>query len=205
MGRLQTVEEKLHEQNDSLQLLIHRDEGFITSLVTDLNPGLLKLLLSQAIPRDHAEEILQSTWTTFVETCVRFEGRSKVKTFITGILINKVREWKRGRVRMKPEEDLEAILNETFTKEGWWNKTPPSPLSQLENAGLGMSISGCLEGLTEKQRLAFVLKEVDDEETEEICNLLAVSRTHLGVLIFRAKEKLRICLEKSLAPDRRTA
>jgi RNA polymerase sigma-70 factor, ECF subfamily len=202
MGRLQPVKDFLKIDSKSLQLLQERDEAFITTLVTDLNPGLYRLLLWQGIPADHAAELLQATWATFVETCTRFEGRSAVRTFISGILLNKVREWKRIRLKLKPEEDLETLLTSTFTKDGWWNKPPPTPLEEIENQDIGISVKSCLEGLTENQRLAFVLKEIEEENTETICNLLNLSRTHLGVLLFRAKEKLRICLTMKSTPYR---
>ncbi len=43
--------------------------------------------------------------------------------------------------------------------------------------------------------MAFVLREVEGLSTEEICKILEVSRTNLGVLIYRARNRLRECLE----------
>ena len=43
--------------------------------------------------------------------------------------------------------------------------------------------------------MAFVLKEVSGLSTEEICNTLELSRTHLGVILHRAQNRLRECLE----------
>jgi len=42
---------------------------------------------------------------------------------------------------------------------------------------------------------AFVLREVEGLVSEEICKILSVTRTNLGVLIFRARNRLRECLE----------
>ena len=40
------------------------------------------------------------------------------------------------------------------------------------------------------------MKVVEGRETEEVCKILAVTSTNLGVLLFRARNKLRECLEK---------
>ena len=53
----------------------------------------------------------------------------------------------------------------------------------------------CLEELPGKQRSVFLLREVEGFETPEICKILEVSRTNLGVLLFRARNRLRECLE----------
>ncbi len=43
--------------------------------------------------------------------------------------------------------------------------------------------------------MAFLLREVEELDTEEICNILEVTRTNLGVLLHRARTRLRECLE----------
>jgi RNA polymerase sigma-70 factor (ECF subfamily) len=56
-------------------------------------------------------------------------------------------------------------------------------------------LSSCLEALADRQRVAFTLREVEGFTTEEVCNILGVSANHLGVLLFRARNGLRECLE----------
>jgi RNA polymerase sigma-70 factor (ECF subfamily) len=47
------------------------------------------------------------------------------------------------------------------------------------------------------QRLAqvFALRELDGLKGEEICNLTKISATNLGVMLHRARMRLRRCLE----------
>jgi RNA polymerase sigma-70 factor (ECF subfamily) len=40
------------------------------------------------------------------------------------------------------------------------------------------------------------MKVVEGRETADVCKILAVTPTNLGVLLFRARNKLRECLEK---------
>ena len=44
--------------------------------------------------------------------------------------------------------------------------------------------------------MAFVLREVEELDTQEICKILDVTATNMGVLLHRARTRLRECLEK---------
>lgn len=54
----------------------------------------------------------------------------------------------------------------------------------------------CLEKVPRAQRIAFYLREVEEMKSEEICKKMAVSVTNLGVMLFRARNRLRDRLEK---------
>ena len=43
--------------------------------------------------------------------------------------------------------------------------------------------------------MAFVLREVEELTTEEICNVLEITPTNLGVMMYRVRNRLRECLE----------
>ncbi len=40
-----------------------------------------------------------------------------------------------------------------------------------------------------------MLREVEGLETKEICNALDITGTNLGVILYRARNRLRECLE----------
>ena len=56
-------------------------------------------------------------------------------------------------------------------------------------------LTECLDLLADRRRLAFTLREVEQLETAEICKILDVSPNTLGVLLFRARNELRECME----------
>lgn len=180
---------------EQMRLLKKRDAIFLKNLFTEINPYLFKVLASHKIFNEAAEELIQETWRIFFEGLDQFEGRSQIKTFITGILINKLREHRRYYKKMQPEEDNEKIFQQSFTQDGWWINEPVDPQKLFQSTESLKFIEECLDGLSESQKDAFLLKEVDQEKTDDICNILRVSVTHLGVLLFRAKEKLRLCLQ----------
>ncbi len=90
---------------------------------------------------------------------------------------------------------IEDVFESRFDKRGKWSR-PPSDMERLFlSKEIGELIRGCMDGLPVNQREAFVLREVEGFETNEICKILDVSVTNFGVLIHRARTRLRECLE----------
>lgn len=97
---------------------------------------------------------------------------------------------------MKERADpLDEVFESRFNEKGGWSR-PPADLERLFlSKELGKLIHGCMDGLPVNQREAFMLREVEGFDTNEICKILDVSVTNLGVLIYRARAWLRECLE----------
>lgn len=142
-----------------------------------------------------AEEVAQATFVTFIETAPRFEGRSTVRTWIFGILYRKLQEARRGFAKDRKMDDIDEVFESRFDERGHWSTPPASPDAAVDSEEAMAEIEGCLEETPARQRLAFVLREVEELSTEEICNVLEITRTNLGVMLFRARNRLRECLE----------
>jgi RNA polymerase sigma-70 factor, ECF subfamily len=188
---------------ETLLLLRARDADFLHKVFSEINPVLLRVLGANGIFNETAEDLVHQTWERFFTNLDKFEGRSELQTFVCGILFNKIREHRRALGRIVFEDDSEYVFDRTFTLDGWWKKSPPDPSAVVYSAQLSVLINDCMDGLTEMQKSAFVMKEVDQEESPEICNVLGVSISNLRVLIFRAKDKLRQCLEGKIAVSER--
>lgn len=187
-----------------LKLLKARDPQFLDRLFRETNPYLLKMLGARQVYGPDAEELVCQTWHTFFEKIDVFEGRSEIRTYLGGILINKIRESRRATDRMVSEEDPDVIMSNAFTPDGWWKQDPEDPQALFDHKEVGSLIQKCLQGLSPDQREAFTLKEQEEKETSEICNILGISGTNLGVLLFRAKEKLRKCMTGQLNEGMKT-
>ena len=147
--------------------------------------------LDEEMARDTAQECL----LTFLERAEAFEGRSRVRTWLFGILYRKIHETRR-RVRRDTEHDpIDDAIEKRFDWRGAWARPPSDPGVGLTAERLRAHLAECLEPVPERQRSAFLLREVDGLTSEEICKVLEVSRTNLGVLLFRARHRLRECLE----------
>lgn len=142
-----------------------------------------------------AEDVAQATFLTFIETASRFEGRSKLRTWLFGILFRKIAESRRAGRREDDTDDVDREFNKRFDEGGSWVRPPKRADRELEAGEIRTAISGCLESAPQKQRIAFTLREIEGFETPEICDMLEVSPNNLGVMLHRVRNRLRECLE----------
>ena len=168
-------------------------------LFSEVNPYLFRVCGANGFYKEHADEVIHETWAIFFQNLNKFEGRSNIRTFVCGILFNKIREYRRSQNKFLSNDDSEQTFNNTFSKNGWWNNEPEDPHKFTALKQASELVTECMEGLTEQQKAAFVMREVDEENSEDICNVLGVNITHLRVLIYRAKDKLRQCLEGKIS------
>lgn len=165
------------------------------TIVHEYTEALLKGALGLGFPIEDARDLVQSVWATFFEIQSRFEGRSHVRTFLFGILYNKAREKRREDKRLVPDEKIEELVDSHFDERGRWRSPPLDPERFLQATQTMKLIEDCLDGLPLAQRMAFCLREIDDHGTSDICKILDVTVTNLGVILFRAKARLRECIE----------
>lgn len=181
--------------NEDLNKIKNREKSYLKTMFKEINPYLFRVCQANGFYQETAEDIISETWAVFFDQIEIFEGRSSLKTYLCGILFNKIREFKRYQGRHIFSDDSESLFEQSFTPEGWWKKDVQDPYNYSANKQTSQWAIDCLENLSEQQKTAFIMREVDDIDSEEICNVLGVNLTHLRVLIYRAKEKLRLCLD----------
>ena len=72
-----------------------RDPAAIQGVVHTYLPQILRAAAGAGLEGQLAEDVAQSTFLTFLETAHRFEGRSRVRTWLFGILYRKIAEARR--------------------------------------------------------------------------------------------------------------
>lgn len=150
-----------------------------------------------------AEEVAQATFVTFIETAHRFEGRSTVRTWLFGIFYRKLQEARRGFAKDRKMDDIDQVFESRFDPDGVWSRPPRGPADELFAREARREIAGCLEAAPERQRLAFLFREVEGLSTPEICKVLGITATNLGVMLHRVRNRLRDCLEAKWQRTRR--
>ena len=156
---------------------------------------ILRAARGAGLDPQRAEDVTQATFATFIEKAEQFEGRSHVRTWLFGILYKKIAEARRQLQREIRMEEIDEVVEQRFNPDGSWVR-PPQPVDlQLYRTEISRLIEGCLEVIPTQQRMAFVLREVEGLATDEICKILEVTRTNLGVLLYRVRNRLRECLE----------
>ena len=152
-----------------------------------------------------AEEIVQMTFFSALKSQDSFAGRSSEKSWLFGILKHKIldhfRELGKSRNMDPLDEDGSDPLDNQFDSNGHWKKMPTrwseDPEKAAENSQLAKALSNCIDGLPEKFRSIFVLKEIEGLSSEDICNEFNIKPTNLWVMLHRTRTQLKKCLESN--------
>ena len=171
------------------------DQAAIQTVVETYLAQILRAARGAGLDPQQAEDVTQATFTTFIEVAPRFEGRSSVRTWLFGILYKKIAEARRARQRDRQMDDIDEAFERRFDGTGKWG-TPPLPVDvDLHNKDVQREIFACLDAAPLRQSLAFVLREVEELSTDEICKILGLTSTNLGVMLYRMRNRVRGCLE----------
>lgn len=172
-----------------------RDPETLERLVREYLPQIVRAARAAGLAPHEADDVGQSTFITFLEKAETFEGRSHVRTWLFGILFRKIMEMRRAVHRDRDLDDIDDVVESRFDANGSWIRPPQAADARLYARQVREGIDDCLEEAPAKQRMAFVLREVEGMTTAEICKILEVSDTNFGVLLFRVRNRLRECLE----------
>jgi RNA polymerase sigma factor (sigma-70 family) len=178
-----------------LDQLRRRDPEVLASTVQEHARPLFRAARGMGFSDEQAEDVVQDVFTTFLETLDRFEGKSQLRTWLFGILHNKIRERRREVWRDEQYDPIDAVFESRFDTRGNWVRPPENILASLESAEVGIAVNTCMETLPGAQREAFLLREIQECETPEICKILEITVTNLHVLLHRARIRLRECME----------
>jgi RNA polymerase sigma-70 factor, ECF subfamily len=166
---------------------------------------LLRVAVLQLRDSELAEDVVQDTLVAALEGERSFSGRSSLKTWLTGILKHKIVDAIRRRSR---EPALTPLADETqlddmdalFDESGHWDNPPADwgdPESALSRTQFMDILHFCLEKLPPNTARVFMMREVMELESTEICKELAITSTNLWVILYRARMALRQCLEQN--------
>ncbi len=189
------------------------DPEVFRALVSDLHPGLVRMArtyVSSAL----ADEVVQDTWMAVVTSIATFEGRSKLKTWIYRIMLNKVRTVAAREAKIVPftavgptsDHDTASVDPDRLVHpdlgRGYWPEAPPRwdqlPAERLEGVEIQKRLEACLAQLPPAQREVVSLRDVEGWTSEEVCNALGISSVNQRVILHRGRAALRQILESHL-------
>ena len=163
---------------------------------------LLRYAVLQLRNPEQAEDVVQETLLAALEGRARFAGGSSLKTWLTGILKHKILDAIRRKSREQPlapagDDDQDAV-DALFKQDGHWQQMPATwgdPEQALENRKFWEIFELCSRLLPERTARVYMLREVMEMTTEEICQEFGITPTNLWVILHRARLVLRECLE----------
>jgi RNA polymerase sigma-70 factor (ECF subfamily) len=169
---------------------------------------LLRVARMQLRDEALAEDVVQETLLAALSGS-GFLGKSSLRTWLTGILKHKIVD----AIRKKQREptvasafgDIEAAMDiedfdGMFKENGAWDARPADwgdPEAALDRRQFFEMMDFCLEKLPPNTARVFMMREVLELETDEICKELTITANNLWVILYRARMSLRQCLEQN--------
>lgn len=178
------------------------DPAFLARVREDM----LRFARLQLGSEDEAEDAVQEALAGALKNATNFRGEAALKTWIIAILKNKVADILRQRQRrpvvasQMQAADQEGALPALFDRKGMWRDAArparwEDPEADLHSTQFLAVFDACLNRLPPQQGRVFMMREVVELETQEICTELGLSVSNVHVILHRARLALRACLQ----------
>lgn len=150
-----------------------------------------------------AMDLVQETLLAALKAADRFGGQSSERSWLCGILKHKICDHYRKQGRETSFTDMEFFSDESsekFVAAGWWihmagpKEWRPEPDEVMHSAEFWATMRDCLGKLPDRIANVFMLREMEEVPSKEICETLAISESNLWVMLHRARMALRECL-----------
>ncbi|MEB6623444.1 RNA polymerase factor sigma-70 [Acinetobacter pittii] len=185
---------------------IIEDQLHNPAFLQDLRQQMIKFAFLQLSSLPQAEDVVQEALTSAFQHLDSFKGRAAFKTWVFAILKNKIIDVIRQKSRLVAmtelfkDEESELSIDALFDASGHWHKYEApqawqSPEEMMEQADFWIIFEACLNHLPAKYAQVFMMREVIELSSNEICSKLELSISNFNVLMYRSRTRLRECLE----------
>ncbi|HSK81513.1 MAG TPA: RNA polymerase sigma factor [Thermoanaerobaculia bacterium] len=171
---------------DLLMALRDGNESALDELIGRKTKPLLQLCQRILGDVEEARDVVQVTFFKVWENRRKFDERWSPNTWIYRIASNLAIDHLRSRKsREKSNEPVRQHLRQVL---GPWAESDLSSLHQGEIANIFRELSA---GLSEKQRMTFLLREVEGLSSHEVAEVLACRESTVRNHLFNARKYLR--------------
>jgi RNA polymerase sigma-70 factor (TIGR02943 family) len=162
---------------------------------------LFRYTLARVGDHGFAEDIVQETLLSGWRARETYKGDASEKNWLYAICKNKIIDHFRKQASniVTPNIDEAGFY---FNEEEHW-KDDKEPLNwqveyqyPIETIEFYSVLKQCMNKLKGLQQQIFVMKYMEEMETENICKVLNITTSNYWVLMHRCKLHLRSCLEK---------
>jgi len=187
------------------------DDAVFTQLVDRYSPSMLRIARGYVKSHESAEEVVQDVWIAVVKGIAKFEGRSTIRTWLFAVLVN-IAKARAIHERRDAEHAVAVFTGRTVDPArfrptgdqlpGHW-KEPPAPFPRTpERSVLDKELITIaereIERLPEGQRIVVSLRDMLGFDSNEVCELLSISKANQRVLLHRGRAAVRQELEDYL-------
>jgi len=184
----------------------NQDEAFMG----ELRQQMLKFAQLQLQDSYLAEDAVQEAFIGALKNQQSFARKAAFKTWVFGILKHKIVDIIRSSQRLVSngashsdnDEPPPEAWDQQFDDRGYWHlsERPTAwklPEEIAANDQFWLVFETCLGALPANYSRAYMMREFIGLSTTEICQQLDTNENSLNVLLYRARLKLRNCLQNN--------
>ena len=172
--------------HELLQKIAKQDEEAMEAFYNQYHMVVYRFSLKRMSEPSDAAEVLNQVMLEVWRTAHRFEGRSKVQTWLLGITHHKIIDSLRKSTRHEGEEIPENLEDESGQ----------SPLEQLSLSEHSVFIRKCIDKLSDNHRQVIHLAFFEELAYSEISQIVDCPEGTVKTRIYHAKTLLKKCLSK---------
>jgi RNA polymerase sigma factor (sigma-70 family) len=165
-----------------------RDEAAWRAIYERTRQRLFALLAYHTGDREDALELLQDVYLHAFQGLARYRGEGPLEAWLCVMAIRRARDWKRRLFRKRRHEVDDAEIGRAMDAG--------APAGADESAlPLRRLLDRALAALPERQRAAFLLREVEDLSFRDVAEALGVNEATARVHHLRARRALQSLLK----------
>ncbi len=161
-----------------------RDDAAWRVIYDRTHERVFALLAYHVGNRDEALELTQEVYLHALEGLARYRGEGPLEAWFAIVAIRRARDWKRKLFRKRRHSVDDEELSRDFD-----TAAPTGP--DERSIPLRRLLDGALAKLPERQRAAFLLREVEDLSFHDVATALGINEATARVHHLRARRALQ--------------
>lgn len=134
-----------------------------------------------------AEDLVHDVFVAAAAALREYRGEATVRTFLLSIAVHKAHKYVRGAARRRA----------AMARAGAEARAPvPTPEDDTQRREMADALHRALDALPVKQRVAFVLLEIEERTCAEAAAVAGVPEATIRTRVFHAKKRLQEILRK---------
>lgn len=187
------------EDPELLAALRAGDRSAFERVVREQGRALLNVARRLLRNDDEARDAVQDAFVSAFRSASRFEGASRISTWLHRIVVNSCLMRLRTR-RRKAEVAIDEWLP-TFLPDGHhdatfvdWSNAAYALLEQQETCA---HVRNCIDRLPDAYRTVLLMRDIEELAIDEIAGALDISPNAVKIRLHRARQALRTLLDPS--------
>lgn len=176
------------------------DEAAFEQVVREHAGHLLAVARRFLRNEDDANDAVQEAFLSAVKSLDKFEGGSRLSTWLHRIVVNACL-MKLRTDRRRPARSIEDFLP-GFLEDGHQARPAspwkPTPEPGIQSSELRTLVRGAIDQLPDMHRVVLLLRDIEELDTQQTALYLGISESAVKTRLHRARQALREILDPAM-------